>query len=691
MGIIRLIKIAVLCLVCFLSHSVHLYAQTIDNDESAFATGPHIQVQLVSEYQQLTSGQNWLGVLLQPDPMWHTYWRNPGDSGEAPSVEWTLPEGVSAGQIQWPIPKQIKVAHLVNYGYEGSVLLMVPIDVSPEYIQNYSDLKVQVDLSWLVCKEDCIPGWATLNKRFDFNDSPASSSFQTNFNDTRQQLPSKTQLAAKYEITEQHLIVALAQPKVAEWQLLPFDSGIIQHNAAQQLIENDDGISLILDKSNYFSQTDDDANRDLEFLLTDGKMGFYVNSQLNQLIGESSSDTPLLIVMLMAFAGGLILNLMPCVLPVLSIKALGLQNTQQTLSVKLAYALGVIVSFNLFALAIITLKYSGNAVGWGFHMQSPWVVGLLSYLFVYIALTLFDIAPAGEKLAGLGQRFIQGDGFGSQFATGVLAVIVASPCTAPFMAAALGIALVSEPIVTFALFSSLAIGFALPMSLLFWLPKLTSKIPKPGPWMVTFRQFLAFPMLGTVIWLVWVFQNQTGSFSQLTLLSGLLVFSFTIWILSKTSKTIPVIFILSLGTAAIALPLIYQSKPTQTVNLSSNKELAQAFSKSKLEQLKADNQVVLVNMTADWCITCKVNEQIALNSSELDNVLSRSNVHYLVGDWTNKNQQILDYLQQYQRAGVPLYVVYSGTGDYQVLPQILTTETVINAIEKALGDIQNET
>lgn len=691
MHILQHLKKTVWLAVCLLFCIANPHAQTSKDGDLAQATGPHIQVQLVSEYQQLSSGQNWLGVLLLPDALWHTYWRNPGDSGEAPTIEWTLPQGVSAGKIQWPVPKQIKVAHLVNYGYEGSVLLMVPVNISKAYAQNHHDVAIKVDLSWLVCKEDCIPGWATLEKQFAINKTPNPSTFQSYFNDTRQQLPSNQQLSAKYEITEQHIIVALTPPNQSDWQLLPFDSGIIQHNASQQYVENDDGISLVLEKSDYFSQRADSSGRDLQFLLTDGEKGYYVSSQLNKITSEVSADTPLLIVMLMAFVGGLILNLMPCVLPILSIKALGLQSTTHTFPVKLAYAFGVIVSFNLFALAIISLKYSGSAVGWGFHMQSPWIVGLLSYLFIYIALTLFDVAPAGEKLSGIGQRFIQGEGVGSQFATGVLAVIVASPCTAPFMAAALGVALISDPIVTFALFTSLAIGFALPMSLLFWLPGLTRKIPKPGPWMVTFRQFLAFPILGTVIWLVWVYQNQVGSFSQLTLLIGLLVFSLSIWILSKTTRAVPTLIVLSLGVASIVLPLFYQSQPVQTANLSSNKGLAKPFSPAKLDQLKTDGQVVLVNMTADWCITCKVNEQVALNSSELDNVLSKQNVHYLVGDWTNKNQQILDYLQQYQRAGVPLYVVYSGNSGYQVLPQILTTETVINAIEKALGDIQNET
>ncbi len=675
------------CIVLLCAQSLH--AQSTQTSDPAFATGPHIEVGLVSEFKQLSIGENWLGVLLKPDPEWHTYWRNPGDSGEPPVVNWTLPEGVNAGKIEWPLPEAIRVAHLVNYGYNGDVLLMVPINIESAFFANNKSLEIQVDLSWLVCKEDCIPGWATLKKQIALGESPEKSEYHSLFEKTRERLPSKQLLSAKHEFTEQHIIVAITPPAKGDWQLFPFDSATIQHNAEQESVENEDGLSLVLKKSDYFAPASELHKSGIQFLLSNGKQGFYLTSELNS-GAENSTSKPLIIVMLMAFAGGLILNLMPCVLPVLSIKALSLQNTQQPIMTKLAYAVGVILSFNLFAVLIIALKFSGDAVGWGFHMQSPWVIAVLSYLFVYIALTLFDIAPAGEKLAGLGQGFIKGDGFTSQFATGVLAVIVASPCTAPFMAAALGVALVSEPIITIVLFTSLALGFALPMTLLFWLPKLTRKIPKPGPWMVTFRQFFAFPMLGTVIWLVWVYQSQLGSLAQLLLLTGLLIFSLAIWLLSKVVKTIPVTLSLALLVAAIAIPIFDQNQQSAGVSQTNNTGAGQTFSKGKLAELKAGNNVVFVNMTADWCITCKVNEQVALNSSELDNVLSKSDVHYLVGDWTNKNQEILDYLQIYQRAGVPLYVVYSGESGYQVLPQILTTEIVINAIEKALGEIQNE-
>lgn len=657
-------------------------------DAQTSATGPHIEVELVSENRQLTPGQNWLAVVLKPEPQWHTYWRNPGDSGEPPAIDWILPEGVEAGDIQWPLPQKIPVAHLVNYGYSGDSVLMVPIQVSDSYFANHASVPISADLSWLVCKEDCIPGWATLSMELPLSTQAEPSNAKNLFNATREKLPQPDILEGKHEVTEEHIVVSVQPPYQSDWQVMPFDSAIVQHNQPQQLIQNKAGITLVANRSDYFSA----AEQPLDFLLTDGNTGYYLTSQLNpgsgaRLISGSAqiNSLPLLFTMLMAFAGGLILNLMPCVLPVLSIKALSVQQQGQTSWVKLGYALGVLVSFNLFALAIVLLKQSGDAVGWGFHMQSPMVVGGLAFLFVYIALTLMDVAPSGHRFAGVGQRFIQGDGFVSQFATGVLAVIVASPCTAPFMAAALGVALVSEPIVTFILFTSLAIGFALPLSLLFWIPALTRRIPKPGMWMVTFRQFLAFPMLATVIWLVWVFQNQTSQLMLLWILTGLLIFAMAIWISSKVTTKVSSSFSLLLAVAALVVPLYF----AETVGTKSvlTKD---AFSVEKLDALRNANQVVLVNMTADWCITCKVNEQVAFSSEIFNSAIADENIHYLVGDWTNKNDEILKYLNQYQRSGVPLYVVYAGNQSYAVLPQILTTDIVIEALEKASGEIKNE-
>ncbi|GAA0368667.1 thioredoxin family protein [Bowmanella denitrificans] len=640
------------------------------------ATGPHIRVQLLSEQSGLQAGrENWLGVLFSPDPHWHTYWQNPGDSGEPPSLQWTLPDGVSAGHIQWPLPGKIPVAHLVNYGYEGANLLMVPISVAEDLVGLQLDL--QVSVSWLVCREDCIPGWADLSLSLPVTDHPEPGPQAELFQQTRARLPVELQLSGLHEVTEQHISLAFTPPVSGNWQVLPLQAGVIQHNQPQQRVETATGLTLLLAKSDYFETHAETA---LDFLVTNGEQGWYLRSELNS--GLNAAQTPLWLYGLMALLGGIILNVMPCVLPVLSLKAMSLRTQGTTGAAKWAYPLGVILSFLAFALLIEILKQSGQMVGWGFHMQEPVVIAFLAYLFVFIALMLMDVAPSGARLAGMGQSLTQGHSFVSQFFTGVLAVLVASPCTAPFMAAALGVALVSGLSASLWIFFCLGVGFALPLTLLFIFPTLTRVLPTPGAWMQTFRQFLVFPMLATVVWLVWVFAGLSGNAAQAMLLAGLLLFALFIW-LGRSQSTL-----LSTGALVMALVLMVWQLWLVAVSDTASADVRSAFSRQTLDQLRSENKVVLVNMTADWCITCKVNEQVALTDEALLTLFEQPNVHYLVGDWTNKNAEILTFLQQYQRSGVPLYVVYAGQRSEQVLPQILTTQLVIDAIQNAREELQ---
>lgn len=657
------------------------------------ASGPHIQVSLLSEQQSLVLGkQQWLGILLSPEQEWHTYWRNAGDSGEAPTVNWHSDADISFGDIQWPIPEQIPVAHLVNYGYSGNTLLMVPITLNNSNAQTKAS--ITADLSWLVCQEDCIPGWATLSLELPITTSAEPSEHADLFEQSRTLLPSIEKLNGQYELTEQFLTLSLATPYQSNWQLLPFRADLIQHNAPQQWLfaNNGDTSNVILAKSDYFSVT----NEKLEFLLTDGDKGYYLTAEYNldTVETQSESNPPLWLLLIFAFIGGLILNIMPCVLPILSLKAMAIThaNEQHASSNKnnnhWGYLIGVLVSFWLFASAILLIKSGGNTIGWGFHLQEPAVISVLAFLFVFIALMLWNIAPTGVGLANIGNKLTQGADFSSQFFTGVLAVIVASPCTAPFMATALGVAMFSPALTTFAIFSALALGFALPVTLLSLSSRFARLLPKPGQWMETFKQFLAFPMLATVVWLVWVFLGQTSSFAQVLLLSGLLAFALFIWLasISQGHKA-------NLALLLALITLVYVSSKASNITRPEPQfqqdvlQLGQNYSEQKLLELRSKEQVVLVNMTADWCITCKVNEQIAFNDQALQQVLQQQNVHYLIGDWTNKNQTILQYLTKYQRSGVPLYVVYAGSSSEQVLPQILTPEIVINAIKQAQQEL----
>ncbi len=652
------------------------------------ATGPHIRVSLISEEAAVTPGQtHWIGILLEPEHLWHTYWRNPGDSGEPTKVAFKIEKGIEIGNLQWPIPQQISVGHLVNYGYEGATLLMAPLSLESGFSKN--QLTLEAELSWLVCKEDCIPGSASLSLTLPVSDSPKKTAYAETFATTRERLPDRETLYVSHVITAQHIKLRYNAPYDASWSLLPLSADIIDHNKPQVSNLIDGQLSQTMVLSDYF-----EANKEpLLFLLTDGKKGYYLISTPIMIGGEKIEQTnhSLLLLALMAFVGGLILNLMPCVLPILSIKALSIQQDTRRKVGKLGYfgylgyPLGVLMSFNAFAVLILLLRQSGEMVGWGFHLQEPWVVALLAFLFLFIALQLMDIAPTGERLMGLGQSLTTGNGFASQFFTGVLAVLVASPCTAPFMAVALGVALISNALVSFTLFTSLAIGFALPMTLLFSQPKIHQLLPKPGAWMQTFRQFLVFPMLATVVWLLWVYQSQVGTTGQFMLLANLLIFALLLWLSARMSG------FKSKVTVLLALLSLVPAMLQQTSSTGPDDQIQQtAFTESRLQQLRDDNQVVLVNITADWCITCKVNEQVAFRSDDLNALFEEQKVHYLVGDWTNKTKKILQFLNRYQRSGVPLYVIYAGNKYERVLPQLLTPQIVINAINKAKQELTHE-
>lgn len=664
------------------SHDYNL--STYVTNTAQLGRGPHIEVALVSELDGAKVGQEqWLGILLSTEKHWHTYWRNAGDSGEPPTVNWQSPSDITFGEFHWPIPTQIPVAHLTNYGYEGKTLLMVPFTIN-KLAPEVSRVSITADLSWLVCKEDCIPGWATLSIELPVLDLPELAANGQLFEQTRKLLPQPEKLSALYEVTDQFLTLSLELPSKSDWQLLPFRSDLIQHSAQQQWLTEPDNVktNVLLEKSDYFSV----ESEPIDWLLTDGHKGYYVQATVNTTkpsipLGQAS----IWLMVLFAFIGGLILNIMPCVLPVLSLKAMSVTSSGDSKN-HWGCLIGIMVSFGLFATLIIALKASGNAIGWGFHLQEPLVIAFLAFLFVFIALMLWDLVPNVAGISGLGQSLTQGDSFTSSFFTGVLAVIVASPCTAPFMATALGVAMVSPAYVTFLIFAALGLGFALPMTLLSLSPRFARLLPKPGAWMKTFKHFLAFPMLATVIWLIWVFLGQTNSLGQLWLLTGLLSFAFFFWLASLyAGKKALMATILGLFVA------FYTSIKGSELATTAQVITQSSFSEQKLVNMRNNNQVIVVNMTADWCITCKVNEQVAFSDATLQAILAQENVQYLVGDWTNKNQEILDYLTRYQRSGVPLYVVYAGNQSEQVLPQVLTPDIVINAIQQAQQELNNAT
>jgi thiol:disulfide interchange protein len=405
--------------------------------------------------------------------------------------------------------------------------------------------------------------------------------------------------------------------------------------------------------------------------------------------GSATADTgngenfSLGIILLFALAGGMILNLMPCVFPVLSIKALSFTTTHQTDRSKqahgIAYTAGVVSSFVAIAVVMLALRAAGEAIGWGFQLQSPLFVIFLIYLFFIMGLAFAGYLEIGSGLMSVGQSSDKNVGLGSSFMTGVLATTVASPCTAPFMGPALGFAISQPSYVALMVFAFLGLGMALPFILLTWIPGLSQKLPRPGQWMDTFKQFLYFPLYITAVWLLWVAGRQTNIDVAITVVIGLVLIAMAIWLwkLNKSEGlSLSRVFASACLVGALALPTISVSE--------SNKEpLWQAYSAQLLNRLRTDGKPVFINLTADWCITCLVNEKVALGSDTFYQAIADNNITYLKGDWTNNDPEITKLLNQYQRSGVPLYLMYpNGQGEPEILPQILLAPMVLDAINR---------
>jgi thiol:disulfide interchange protein DsbD len=404
------------------------------------------------------------------------------------------------------------------------------------------------------------------------------------------------------------------------------------------------------------------------------------NSSANQ-----SQNFSLVMILLFALTGGMILNLMPCVFPVLSIKALSFTMSHQTQSQKqshgLAYTAGVISSFLAIAIVMLTLRAAGEAIGWGFQLQSPVFVIALIYLFFIMGLAFLGYLEIGTSIMSLGQSSEPSDSLSSSFMTGVLATTVASPCTAPFMGPALGFAISQPMYVALLVFAFLGLGMALPFIALTWLPSLTSKLPKPGPWMDTFKQFLAFPLFLTALWLLWVVGRQTSTDVAAVVVLGIILISMAFWLrrLNNASIGLKSPFTLANGLAVACL-VAALSAPVISISEDSKPPLWEAYSADRLSDLRRSNKAVFINLTADWCITCLANERVAFTES-FYKTLKDNEVTYLKGDWTNNDPEITKLLNQFQRSGVPLYLMYpSGGGQPEVLPQILRESIVLKAI-----------
>ena len=632
----------------------------------------HANVSLVKfNYPESENKNNLIGIKMDMQKNWHTYWKNPGDSGGPIKIKWDTDENIKIGEIKWPRPELIPYEPLMTYGYKDFVIFPF------EYIKKDSlNSKIKLNIDFLICDDVCVPEKALIETSLD---EIAIDDDLVAWNDL---VPSVT-LPVLAEIHSQFIELRFSYND--QINLITFfiaDQNIVDHPGKQILLKEENNwllkVPIIAEASNLSSINGVLSINDDEI--------FLINAEINN--KDVQSSISFLQAVIFAFIGGLILNLMPCVFPIISLKilsfvSLGNESKSKIRFHSLSFCFGVLISFLLIGLSLIILKQTGNYLGWGFQLQSPIIVAMLSILMFLIGIILLtdvNIGSSLTRLGGIGSNNISGS-----FLTGVLAVIVASPCTAPFMGAALGYALIQPSGVTMPIFASLGIGFAMPYFILSLNPNLIKLLPAPGKWMATLKEFFAFPMFATALWLIWVFSLQTNNNLLISLLISILIISSLFWLTLKITNKQIQLFIWILIFATISFEGIYiTSNEKEDDDLGSLNQYSEysVWNLNIEEDFKNDNQAYLINFTAAWCITCQANDKIALSRPKVKQYLKENDIEYIVADWTNKNDEILKALEKYNRNGVPLYIYWKpGMQKSKILPAILTEGSLLDILK----------
>ena len=624
----------------------------------------HARISLIKDHSDFVPGTSInIGLKVSMDKGWHTYWRNPGDSGGPIEIDWNLPKGFSISDIRWPLPEKIEYPPLMTYGYEDFVIYPMVLSIPADYSDDYFEMNADI----LICADVCIPESGKISS--NLLDIESDSLIY----EWLESVPSKS-LPITTSLNDNNLEIKFTfEREIKEIYFFPDENNSIDYSSKQNFYKKDDGYFLSIKLFN-------DEFQNVSGVLDIDGTGYNVSNGKFEDFNEEGLS--LITALIFALIGGLILNLMPCVFPVISLKVLsfvsmGGSSPRKIRNHALVFTVGVIASFMLIALTIVLLKQAGNFVGWGFQLQSPLIVGLLSLVMVFISLVLITDNSFGESLTKLGNIGGSENGYYSSFLTGVLAVVVASPCTAPFMGAALGYALIQPSGETVPIFLSLSLGFSLPYLLLAANPKLIDFLPKPGDWMVTLKEFFAFPMLATALWLLWVFSLQVNQILVIFLLIGWLLLALNFWIFQKDYKTInKVIFLgISIFSMIYFLPETEEIETEKNIIIGSATEWYEGIE----DDLRNKNQPYFINFTAAWCITCQSNEITAFSKDGFKSLLEEKNIEYIKADWTNRNDAITRSLKKYGRSGVPFYVYWEpGFENPKILPAILTDQIIKN-------------
>ncbi len=659
---------------------------------TSLPAAPNIQPALIAETASPSAGSTiTIAVEMTPAPGWHGYWKNPGDAGMETEVRWTLPDGVAVTPFTYPVPERLTVAGLMNYVYSHPYAMMAQLSV-PANLAPGSALPLRATLNWLECTDViCVPASAEIATTLTVGDGRVNTASRARFDRWRAAEPRPLGSQGYYERAGDRIRLALPLPAdilVEAPYLFPLTDGAIAYSAQQSFSRSEDMLIVEVPAADGFAEAgistitgvlslgDKAELPGLSFTATPGPVPAAGTS-----LEATAGGSVILVALGAAILGGLLLNIMPCVFPILSRKALSLARSGESERAArreaLAYAAGVILVCLALGGLLLTLRAGGDAIGWAFQLQDPRVILLLLLLTTAIGLNLaglfeLEAIGGGGKLAGKG-------GAQGAFWTGALAAFIATPCTGPFMGAALGSALVLPPVAALAVFGGLGLGLALPFLILGFVPATRRLLPRPGPWMDTFRHVLAVPMLLTALGLAWILGRQAGVEGMTLGLAATLVVGLGLWWVGRRQRRSthrrwwPLAPALAL--AGLALGSITPQATDGAVAISDNGGIP--FDEARLAELRAAGKPVFVYFTADWCLTCKVNEKTAIDRDAVRNAFRRGGVTVMVGDWTRGDPDIGRFLAANGRSGVPLYLFYGSNRPVEVLPQVLTPGALI--------------
>jgi thiol:disulfide interchange protein DsbD len=642
-------------------------------------------------------GSSQIALILHLESGWHVYWVNAGDSGEAPNIDWVLPAGVTVGKMQFPTPKRLPLGPLMDYGYEGTAVFPFEMKLdgtsrvsnSSEGVGSNPVTHLKAHVRWLVCREVCVPGKAFLGLSLPVstnqNAQASSSLIAAAIRAEPVALPQGESVMVSG--SKDHLTLKIETGKrESSAEFYPLDEDALRNAAEQREEPNATGVLLTVERGDI-SETLPAHLKGIVKL--SGDRSYLIDVPVKRAAAavnaSGASSLGFTFAILLAFIGGLVLNLMPCVFPVLFLKALSLAGsaTEDRRTQRLhgfSYTAGILVSFWTIVAVLLVLRAGGRQAGWGFQLQSPVFVVLMASLLFFMALSLAGQFDLGLSLTSKGDALTRRPGYAGSFFTGVLATVVATPCTAPLMGAAIGFALAQSAVVTFAIFTALALGLALPYLLLTLQPGWAKRMPRPGRWMETLKQLTAVPLLLTVVWLVWVYGRlyssaaSEGSDHIARLLVGLVLLAIAGWVLARwPAQRIGMIG--ALGIIGASLGVSLTSPRVDRLQW-------QAFSPAAVEQAQAQGHPVFVDFTAAWCLSCQVNERSVLHDTSVEHELEAKHYVLLRADWTRYDPEITRQLASVGRSGVPTYVIYPAqpTGRVQVLPELLTRSAVLGAL-----------